>query len=233
MKTIVFSDTHLTVTFDHKKFLFLQKIIKNADKVIIAGDFWEGLLHSSDEFLTSDWKKLLDLLAQKNTIYVVGNHDDEITKKRKKLTFAKVYYDRYTFKQGSKRYIVHHGHQFPLSFHKKFLGLIDLDFLGRSYKSWIHIYVLVEKTLTQLFGTYVLQRIYRQFNKELKKIIASTRQENDIFIFGHTHSAEIDLENGFVNTGFVRHGLGQYVEITDDNIELKQYWYEKPFWKLQ
>lgn len=233
MKTVIFSDTHLTTTFDHKKFLFLKQITKDADRIVIAGDFWEGLLHSYNEFLASDWKKLLTILAQKNTIYVVGNHDDEITKTKKKLNFANVYYDKYMFKQGTKRYIVHHGHQYPLSFHKKFLGLIDLDTLGRASRSWINGYIVIESLLTQLFGTHVLQRTYRKFNKELKALIAPIRKENDIFIFGHTHSAEIDLENGFVNTGFVRHGLGQYVEITDENIELKQYWYKNRFWKLK
>lgn len=230
MKTIIFSDTHLEKKFDKETFVFLKKIISNADKVIISGDFFEGLLFSFEEFLNSEWKPLFELLKTKETIYVVGNHDEEVRDKNLTISFAKTYKQRYIFNQGGKRYIVHHGHQYDLSFHKGF-GFVDLNKLGHTFKIWLHFYIVSEKILTRAFGKLLLQNAYKKFNRELKSFIQKEAKENDIFIFGHTHAAEIDLENKFINTGFIRHGLGQYVEITDKPY-LREIWYKKPFWKF-
>ena len=64
MKILVFSDTHLSSTFEEKKFNLLKEIISRADRVIINGDFWEGYLISFKEFLDSRWKELFPLLKK-------------------------------------------------------------------------------------------------------------------------------------------------------------------------
>ncbi len=53
MKTLIFSDTHLTNKPDPKRMAFLKKIINEADRVIINGDFWDGVFISFDQFLSS------------------------------------------------------------------------------------------------------------------------------------------------------------------------------------
>ncbi|KUK82735.1 MAG: Metallo-dependent phosphatase, partial [Microgenomates bacterium 39_6] len=75
MKTLIFSDTHLTDRLDPKKMAFLKKIINKADQVIINGDFWDGAFISFDQFLSSPWQELFSLLKKKQTIYIYGNHD--------------------------------------------------------------------------------------------------------------------------------------------------------------
>jgi len=75
MTILVFSDTHLTHRFNKKKFLFLSRIIKKADKVIINGDFWDGHISSFHRFINSKWSMLFKLLKQKKTVYIYGNHD--------------------------------------------------------------------------------------------------------------------------------------------------------------
>jgi predicted phosphodiesterase len=42
MKTIIFSDTHLTDQFDPELYKALENMIQEADQVIINGDFWDG-----------------------------------------------------------------------------------------------------------------------------------------------------------------------------------------------
>lgn len=228
MRTIVFSDTHLEKNFDSKKFTFLKNIIEDTDRIIIAGDFWEGSLLSLDEFLASEWQQLFSLLATKETIYIIGNHDKELRKTKRKLFFANVYPEKYIFQHMGKNFIVQHGHQYPLSFHTLFGGKVDLNKSFKNPAQMVQKYIIIESFLTRTFGTHVLQRLYKKFNRELKKFLLLEQRNEDFFIFGHTHAAELDIKNNFANTGFVRHGLGQYILITDDTISLQQTWYDKP-----
>ena len=70
MSTLVFSDTHFGKKFHQRQFEALKKLISESNKIIINGDFWEGLAISFDDFLKSDWSKLFPLLKQRETIYV-------------------------------------------------------------------------------------------------------------------------------------------------------------------
>jgi len=62
MNILVFSDTHLYLPFDQKKFNFLKKIISESGQVIINGDFFDGYMNKFDEFCKSSWNKLFPLL---------------------------------------------------------------------------------------------------------------------------------------------------------------------------
>ena len=76
MKYLVFSDTHLTPKFDHRKFSVLKEAIDQADRAVICGDFWEGFGNSFDDFVSSKWSEtLFPLLKKKKTVYLYGNHD--------------------------------------------------------------------------------------------------------------------------------------------------------------
>ncbi len=221
MKTIVFSDTHLHRDFDLKKFNFLKKIIQKADKVIIAGDFWEATLMSFDEFLNSEWNQLFPLLKKKKTVYVYGNHDKKIKSDKRVFLFSNIQTDQYAFTENKKKFIVIHGDKFAskiaqvkavqpfrnLFYTKFFIQIIHTD---------------TEKYLTKIFGKQILQILFKYLNHKIKKSISKSNFKSTIFICGHTHAAEIDLKNNFANTGIIRHGVGQYIEIDNGLVHLKQ-----------
>ena len=73
MKTIIFSDTHIGKRCDRRRFEYLKKIISDADRVIINGDFRDHVV-KSDKFMNSKWKELFPLLKSKKTIFIYGNH---------------------------------------------------------------------------------------------------------------------------------------------------------------
>ncbi len=75
MKTIIFSDAHLTNRFDEPTYRFLENMILSADKIIINGDFWDGEVVSFNQFINSKWQKLFPLLLERKAVYIYGNHD--------------------------------------------------------------------------------------------------------------------------------------------------------------
>ncbi len=224
MKTIIFSDSHLTKTFDEKKFQFLKKLILSADRIIINGDFWEGFTMTLDEFLKTDWKALLQLLGTKETIYVVGNHDEQAKNMQRYFPHIKIVNDRYVFHEGGKRYIVQHGHQYNLTFQR--YVPVNLEANPTSFAWLVYTYMYLESFFIRTIFKWPLQMTYRIFNAELKRAIKKEAKRNDIFIFGHTHSPELDIKHQFANSGIVRHGVGQYLELTEKGLVSKEIWYE-------
>ncbi len=219
MKTIIFSDTHLTTTFKARKYKFLEGIIKNADKIIIAGDFWEGKLITFQEFINSDWKKLFPILKQKHTVYVYGNHDKRKYSDKQVNLFSDQQNEIYTFKEGDKTFIVKHGDTKKIKYSliknlMKTTRMSEVFFMKHFHEDLEHI-------LTKLFGPQILQVLFKKYNTVIKDLEKNELLENEYVICGHTHAAEIDLENHFINTGIIRHGIGQYVEIENGNITLK------------
>jgi len=113
MKTVIFSDTHLTNMFDEKRYLYLKKIISDSDKVIINGDFWKGTVVSFNDFAESKWNLLFPLLLKKEAIYVQGNHDDLFIKKNSTI-FAVECCKKYVLKTKKYEYIITHGDIYTL-----------------------------------------------------------------------------------------------------------------------
>ena len=206
-----------------QKFLFLKKLIKDADRIIINGDFWEGFTMTLEDLLQSEWKQLLELLTTKDTIYIVGNHDAQARNMHKHFPKMKLVNEKFVFKEGGKRYIVQHGHQYNLTF-QRYLPL-HLEDKPTSFAWLVYTYISFERFMIRRLGTWPLQTTYRIFNRELKKAIKKEAKKNDIFIFGHTHAPEMDMVNQFANSGIVRHGLGQYLELTEKGLLLKEVWY--------
>lgn len=220
MRIIVFSDTHLHKRLDKSKFNFLKKIILKADKVIIAGDFWESTIMSFDEFISSPWKDLFPLLKNKNTVYVYGNHDKKTSSDKRVSLFSILQTEQYTFVENGKTFIVEHGDKLSSKIAQlKIVQPIRSLFYTKFFIFLIH--TKTENLLTILFGKQVLQILFKFYNNKIKKTI-SKKYKNSILICGHTHAAEIDLKHNFVNTGIIRHGFGQYVEINNGKISLKQ-----------
>lgn len=74
--TLVISDTHLG-KYDRKMDLFLRNLIKDYDRIILNGDFYDCWLVSFEEFISSEYSELFKILKSKETIYIYGNHDSE------------------------------------------------------------------------------------------------------------------------------------------------------------
>ncbi len=96
MKKLIISDTHLT-NFNKRQFIFLQDLISSVDQVIINGDFWDSWCVSFEKFVNSKWQDLFDLLLEKNTIYIYGNHDPKDLNDERTSLFAVKSCDSYQF----------------------------------------------------------------------------------------------------------------------------------------
>jgi predicted phosphodiesterase len=224
MKTLIFSDTHFHKAFDEKKYNFLTNIIHDADTIIIAGDFWEGYLMSFSDFLSSEWKRLFPLLKEKNTIYVIGNHDHEALGDRRTGLFSSHQTRQYILSSYKKRFIIEHGDRLAvkLSSISKIAKTIVTHPLAITF-----LHTHFESFLINTIGKKFYQKRFYRFNKIIKKRIRRELAVDDFFICGHTHAAELDLQNNFANTGMVRHGLGQYILIENGTVQLKETWYDR------
>lgn len=230
MKILLFSDTHLTKSFEENKFIFLKKIIAQADRVIILGDFWEGSLTTFDEFVKSDWVKLFPLLKEKHTVYIYGNHDRKELSDERVSLFSDMQTDKYKLDINGRTFVLEHGDSFfrkHITYYLTYGGPLKAFFMSKLFITWQ--FLILENFLTKVFGTTFLKKRSLRFNRYIKKGMIKEFKKGEILICGHTHAAEIDLDNNFINTGIVRHGLGQYVLIDDGEVYLKEEWYGKIF----
>jgi len=212
MNILVISDTHLSIPFEEKKFRFLSALINKYDQVIINGDFWEGFVISYDKFVLSPWKSLFPLLKKKNSIYIFGNHDLE--------KFGNGSFDAFSVKQTNGYRAQVNGHSFVFEHGHRLLPLDvggDSKKLSRSTKYMDK----VEKYMIKGFGAKY-QKLLKSYNKKIKKKLVSELKESEYYVCGHTHCAEIDHKNRFINTGVIKHGLAQYLVIRNNVAHLKQ-----------
>jgi len=214
MKTLIFSDSHLTQQFDEKKYNYLQRIISSSDQVIINGDFWDGFLIPFQEFYQSEWKKLFPLLKQKETIYLFGNHDEQHLNNLKLLgEFSQKTAQTYSFQDSGVQFVIEHGHRIFLTE----LGCENVE--SKIFQSKVILWGMVEKLLACIFGQSY-QRLLKKNNIILKNSYTYTSPEKIFHIFGHTHCSEVDSQKNFINTGIIRHGLGQYVMIEHGKVSI-------------
>jgi predicted phosphodiesterase len=211
MKILVFSDTHLTDVFDEKKFHLMRRIIQDADKVIVNGDFWDGFIVSFDKFISSPWNKLFPLLKARDTVYVYGNHDRPSLSDRRVSLFSNIQTEEYTFSIRDTVYQFEHGHD------GAFLcdGSIPLPILRHLTRFSTYI----EWFFTKLWGRSTRYFGHHLNRRQKRKIRNKSRLTA---VFGHTHYAEHDEENNFINTGYIQHGLAQYLLITNNRVTVKE-----------
>ncbi len=216
MKTLIFSDTHLSLPFEEKKFNLLKSIIKNADQVIINGDFWEGYFISFKEFLDSPWSGLFPLLKQKKAVYIFGNHDRQKFSSEDISKFSHLSTDSYKLTSGDKTFIFEHGNRLlPLE------NTPEDQIVGGNANLMTHFMEKLEKFIVRSTGSHY-QIGLRNLNKKIKELIKNELKKGEYFVCGHTHCAEIDHENRFINTGMIKHGLAQYLLIDNGAIYAKQ-----------
>jgi predicted phosphodiesterase len=209
MKTVIFSDTHLTDVFNQKKYNKLRTIIENADQVIINGDFWDGMSVSFTDFLNSKWNALFPLMLEKKTIYLYGNHDRKSYGDERTKVFSIKQAETYNLKVGDKILHILHGHQIvPFNDPEVKNPLI--------YRKGNEIYSFLE-SLASIFTNGHFFLGYRFFNRKMKKYIQENLEANEILVTGHIHAPEFDLKNRYINT-FLRHHRAYYVTVEDATI---------------
>ncbi|MGI6278644.1 MAG: metallophosphoesterase family protein [Patescibacteria group bacterium] len=208
MKTLIFSDTHLTNKPDPKRMAFLKKIINEADRVIINGDFWDGVFISFDQFLSSPWQELFPLLKKKNTIYVYGNHDKKERCDERVSLFSNHQAESYSLSLGNKTLLITHGHNLNLSFTKTVKILKICRPLFR-----------LDHFLANILGRKYLYWSRKKYNQEVEKEAKKLSQRNQILVCGHTHLAQKDPKKGFINLGCLNFGLGQYLIVEDNSLK--------------
>jgi len=209
MKLLVISDTHLNLPVDENKFELLKQIISDADQVIINGDFWEGFLLEFDEFFSSSWSRLFPPLKEKQAVYIFGNHDDISRNDPSRISaFSDIQTKRYEYSFGDTRYIFEHGHRFICP--EKYLSAIGKVRFQKSVRRIDS----VEKLCIGLFGRMYQKPILR-LNRIMKKKLKKELKPHEIFICGHTHAAEYNPAEQYINSGVMKHGLAQYLIIKD------------------
>ncbi len=194
MKTLIFSDTHLTSQFDAAKFSFLVNLFKRYDQLIVNGDFWDGYEVRFNKFIHSRWKDLFPYMKNK-TIYIYGNHDRHEWTKQPEL-FSMAQYDRYSLQVGKKELIIEHGHKMAPSF--------DISYPKLSY----------------VLSSFLSSRRF-QFGRELrgwenmkmKRYAAEHLTANQILVCGHSHIPENNRKERYINTGTIDYGIATYISI--------------------
>lgn len=228
MRTIIFSDTHLGLKFIPRKFEYLKKIISNSDRVIINGDFWDNVV-SVEKFTNSKWRELFPLLKKKETIYIYGNHDEAHHWNKTIKEFSKVQTYEYRLEGKNETYIVTHGHKITPTmqsryFDKKYKKIIPKVFWGTVRKLHKTIYKIYYHINFDKLGSFLFKEgYYRPFkyqNEKMKRYAKNNLSNSEILICGHSHKAEIDIENKFANDGLINHELAQYLSIENGKIRL-------------
>lgn len=212
MRYLIFSDTHFTEKFDLKKFNFLKQLISEVDQVFINGDFWDGYMTDFNNFIKSRWSELFGLLLEKQTIYIYGNHDDISMQNDQSSLFCKKVTDSFELKIGENIFKIEHGHRIAPS-----IEMVYPIFKNR-FSAFMGL--LFEKILVRIFGRKILHVIYKSKNNKMLNWSIANLQKNEYLVCGHSHSIKFDRINRFINTGFIRYGIAQFLIIENSEINL-------------
>ncbi len=212
MKTLIFSDTHLTDKFNKGQYNLLKRIIEPADKIFINGDFWDAYTTDNSKFKKSDWQPLFKLLREKGAIHLFGNHDEEFYMEDCLGLFAKEHHQYLDVNIGKYNLHLEHGHLVyntpeEMDFRNKNQFFLNVGFQ----------FGLVEKLAQKIFTKHE----YTQFvNNKMKKMRKDHERISDdqILVCGHTHRPEFNLEEKYINTGMIRYGYASYLSIENDKM---------------
>jgi len=221
---LVFSDTHLYLPFDEKKFNFLKKIITDSDQVIINGDFFDSYMINFNDFINSPWNQLFPLLKSKKTIYIFGNHDLQICSDERTNLFSDIQTVSYRLAVNKQTFIFTHGQQFrktPDTMLKNNKSFFPLFHVG------VFIFHSFIRIMTNLFGRNFPKLLFAYKNISAKRKAVKTINNNEFIIIGHNHWAEVDVESRFACCAAIFYRLAQYLTIdsASGKITLHEEWY--------
>jgi predicted phosphodiesterase len=211
MRTVIFSDSHLSSRVYRKKLAYLTQLIQSADRVIILGDFWDGFLTDFDGFIHSGWQRLFPLLKERQTIYLYGNHDRAQWSDERVNLFSVKQGLEYTLTMGDKQLYLTHGHTIFTSLEERYPAL------NKSIPLRVGSSIDIMHKL--VWGRFFL-RDGRPSNETGKRWVAQFLPESQILVCGHRHYPELDSAHRFINTGFIGSGHGSYVLVEGESIKL-------------
>jgi len=227
-KIVIFSDTHLTKSFDQKKCDFILNIINEADLVIINGDFWDSWFCTFNEFINSRWACLFPKLLEKNTIYIHGNHDPANSCDDNVKLFSTSSCESCNITTPTTTFRVEHGHKllvgkkpFLLEVHRNFVDGTKLTSIKKIIYKFLHGLEVMGRFL---FGYKFLHEniIGKNINKRMKNSFL-----NIFLICGDSHFPELDIDNNYGNTGAIIYGFASYIVIENGSPKLQKTIYGK------
>lgn len=212
MKTIVFADTHLSSRCYSKKFNYLKSIIEPADRVVIAGDFWDGFLTSFDKFVQSPWSRLFPLLLERQTIYLYGNHDRVEWSNDQVKLFSVQQAMTTDLTIGHQTYHICHGHTVFTSLEDKY-PIFNHSIPLRLGANADVLHKLV-------WGKRFLSKKNSKINQPMREWTTHNSPRAAFLICGHSHFPEINRHQGYANTGFIGMGYGNYLILDTNGVQL-------------
>lgn len=215
-RLVVFSDSHLDGKFDQKTFDKLNRIITNADLVVINGDFWNDSTINFDDFLRSPWKGLFPLLKNKS-YYLSGNHDMPRLFDERVFLFCKQIGFRVKIQAGKTKLHIEHGHLLS----SKIVQMIMVAFEGRP--RLLHFATLpfaIFDALSEYLVKHKDVLFFQNVNNDYKQKRLSVSENDEYFVMGHSHSPEFDESKRYINLGFTHNGYFSYLEVYKNKITL-------------
>ena len=206
-KILILSDVHLTGRFNVAKFNFLASLIKKANVVILNGDFLDTYVTTLAS-INNAWSDLFSLLKQKKTYYIFGNHDAKQRNADYQL-FSLDQAESFEFQSGNQIYHIEHGHRLAPY----------LDTKATLPTPLLKVASYYDVTMTRLFGERFL-RIYQPDNERMKQWQKIHLPKEIFLICGHSHFAELSLEQKYANSGLINAGIGQYLTIEEGKVQL-------------
>ena len=215
---LVISDLHLGSL--HSKEDKLCEMIENIefDELILAGDIIDFIKIPT---FTKKTLKFINAVKAKGKpiIYIIGNHDINLTEFEGETLSGIKFVDKYQFEYSGRTYRVMHGHQFDT-------GIVTWRFS----MNVISIFQdTLERWLKWDLATWLVNRKLKK--RKLRRVwdILQWNKEADVFIMGHTHIPEaviwIDEDENiktYVNTGdWIEHQT--YAIIKEGQIRLRKW----------
>lgn len=205
MKTLVFSDTHLTHKFKHEKFNQLYELLdQDWDEIVINGDFWDSYSTSFDRFINSQWSKLFPLL-QNRAIYIYGNHDAKKKSDNRRALFSKEAHEQYTIHKDDKTYLFIHGHQFAPTLDVKYPFISNVIINGITMK-YFELGCRIQK------ADFFQKPFFKKYNNQQMKYQKQNLSPNTVLVCGHSHAYQND-GNNYMNSGFIDFGEVNYLRL--------------------
>lgn len=224
MKILVFSDTHLYLPFDQKKFDFLKKIINSADRIIINGDFFDDYMISFEDFINSPWNQLFSILKQKKAVYIFGNHDLKKFSDKRTSLFSVVQNNIYKLTVNNQQFVFTHGQQFRKTPDLFFKNISNIKPLATLVVRITHTF---RQLMTNIFGRIFLKLRFAYRNAFKEKALKTIKTDQFIIV-GHNHWGGIDEKNHFACCGAILYGYAQYLIIDSSaKVTLHEEWYDR------
>ncbi len=188
------------------------------DELILAGDVIDFIKVPTFTKKTIDFIQALKRKG-KPIIYVIGNHDINLTEFQNETINGVTFCDSYQFQYRDRTYRVMHGHQFDT-------GIVTWRFS-------MNIISMFQDRIERWFrwdlATWLVNRKLKK--RKLRRVwdILQWNKDADVFIMGHTHIPEaviwIDEDEKiktYVNTGdWIDHQ--SYAIIKDGQIRLRKW----------